>query len=36
LHSSKLEYLGIAVAIRGFCQEFGEQQKAEIDFKFQD
>jgi signal transduction histidine kinase len=24
------------VAIRGFCQEFGEQQKAEIDFKFQD
>jgi PAS domain S-box-containing protein len=36
LHSSKLEYLGIAGAMRGFCQEFGEQQKLEIDFKIQD
>jgi PAS domain S-box-containing protein len=36
LHSSKLEYLGIAVAMRGFCQEFGEQQKVEIDFKTHD
>src|SRR5882757_2551483 len=36
LHSSKLEYLGIAVAMRGFCQEFGEQQKVEIDFKIHD
>jgi signal transduction histidine kinase len=33
LHSSKLEYLGIAAAMRSFCQEFGEQQKVEIDFK---
>jgi PAS domain S-box-containing protein len=36
LHSAKLEYLGIAVAMRGFCKEFGEQQKAEIDFKTHD
>ena len=36
LHSSKLEYLGIAAAMRGFCQEFGEQQKVEIDFKTND
>ena len=27
LHSAKLQYLGIAAAMRGFCQEFGEQQK---------
>jgi PAS domain S-box-containing protein len=33
LHSSKLQYLGIAAAMRGFCQEFGEQQKLEIDFR---
>jgi PAS domain S-box-containing protein len=36
LHSSKLEYLGIAAAMQGFCEEFGEQQKVEIDFKTQD
>jgi PAS domain S-box-containing protein len=36
LHSSKLESLGIAAAIRGFCKEFGEQQKVEIDFKNHD
>jgi PAS domain S-box-containing protein len=36
LHSSKLEYLGIAAAMRGFCQEFGGQQKVKIDFKSQD
>jgi PAS domain S-box-containing protein len=36
LHSAKLEYLGIAAAMRGFCQEFGEQQNAEIDFQTQD
>ena len=33
LHSSRLEYLGITAAMRAFCQEFGEQQKVEIDFK---
>src|SRR5208282_926934 len=33
LHSSKLQYLGIAASMRGFCQEFGKQQKVEIDFR---
>jgi signal transduction histidine kinase len=33
LHSSRLEHVGIAAAMRGLCQEFGEQEKAEIDFK---
>jgi PAS domain S-box-containing protein len=32
LHSSKLEYLGIAVAANSFCREFSEQQKVEIEF----
>jgi PAS domain S-box-containing protein len=36
LHSSKLEYLGIAAAMRGFCEEFGAQQEVEIDFKTHD
>ena len=36
LHSSKLEYLGMAVAMRGFCKEFSEQQNVEIDFKTHD
>jgi PAS domain S-box-containing protein len=36
LHSSRLEYVGVAAAMRGFCQEFGEQQKVEIDFKIRD
>jgi len=36
LHSSKLEYLGVAAAMRGFCKEFSEQQKLEIDFKNHD
>ncbi len=36
LHSAKLEYLGITTAIRGFCKEFGEQQKVEIDFQTHD
>jgi signal transduction histidine kinase len=36
LHSAKLQYLGIAAAVRGFCQEFAEQQKMEIDFKAHD
>ena len=33
LHSSKLEYLGIAAAAAGFCKELAEQQKVEISFK---
>jgi signal transduction histidine kinase len=36
LHSSQLQYLGIAAAMRGFCQEFGKQQKVEIDFRTND
>ena len=32
LHSSNLQYLGIAVAMRSFCREFGEQQKVGVDF----
>ena len=36
LHSAKLQYLGIAGAMRGFCREFGEQQKVEIDFHAHD
>jgi signal transduction histidine kinase len=36
LHSAKLQYLGIAGAIRGFCQEFSEQQNVEIDFNVHD
>jgi PAS domain S-box-containing protein len=32
LHSSKLEYLGIATAMRGFCKEFSAQQNVEIVF----
>jgi PAS domain S-box-containing protein len=36
LHSAKLQYLGIAAAMRGFCREFAEQQKVEIDFKVHD
>jgi PAS domain S-box-containing protein len=32
LHSSKLQYLGLAAALRGFCREFSEQQKVEVDF----
>jgi len=33
LHSSKLEYLGVVPGIRSWCNEFGERQKMEIDFK---
>jgi len=36
LHSSRLEYLGIVATMRGFCKEFGEQQKVEISFKTDD
>jgi PAS domain S-box-containing protein len=33
LHSSKLDYLGIASAANSFCRELSEQHKLEIDFK---
>ncbi len=36
LHSTKLQYLGIAAAMRGFCREFGEHQKMEIGFQSHD
>lgn len=36
LHSSKLKVLGIVAAAKGFCEEFSEQQKVEIDFTHAD
>jgi PAS domain S-box-containing protein len=33
LHSSKLEYLGVASGIRSWCKEFAERQKVEIDVR---
>lgn len=33
LHASKIEYLGIASAMRAFCREFAKQHKVEINFK---
>ena len=33
LHSSKLEYLGLVAAAKGFCAELSEQQKVKIDFR---
>jgi signal transduction histidine kinase len=36
LHSSKLEYLGLDKALKGFCKEFGKHQKVEIDFQSHD
>ena len=32
LHSSKLEYLGLAVAASGFCKEFSERHNVEVVF----
>jgi signal transduction histidine kinase len=32
LHSSKLEYLGLVAACRGFCSELAERQNVEIEF----
>jgi len=33
LHSSTLEYLGVAAAMDSFCKEFSVQQEVEIDFR---
>lgn len=33
LHSPRLNYLGLVPAVKGFCKEFGERQKVEIDLK---
>ena len=35
LHSSKLEYLGLVVAARGFCNELSEKSKIRIEFRAQ-
>ena len=32
LHSSKLEYLGLAVACKAFCKEIAERHKLEVEF----
>src|SRR5579862_7350102 len=32
LHSSKLDYLGVVAAVRGFCGEFAKQHKVSIEF----
>jgi PAS domain S-box-containing protein len=32
LHSSKLEYLGIAATAKSFCKELSDQQKVEVEF----
>lgn len=32
LHSSKLEYLGVATAMRAFCKDFADQQDVEVLF----
>ena len=36
LHSSRLDYLGIAAAIRGFCHEFSKQHEVSIEFMDRD
>jgi signal transduction histidine kinase len=33
LHSSKLEYLGLVAASRGFCTELTDRQKVTVDFQ---
>jgi len=33
LHSSKLEYLGLATAAKSFCRELGEQRNVRVEFK---
>jgi len=33
LQSAKLQYLGVVAGIRSWCQEFGERQTMEIDFR---
>ena len=36
LHSSKLEYLGLAAAIRSFCREFSQQYNVGVQFEDED
>jgi PAS domain S-box-containing protein len=34
LHSSNLEYLGVAAGVKSWCREFAEREKMEIDCRF--
>ena len=36
LHSSKLQFLGLAAATKSFCHEFETQQKVKVDFRTDD
>jgi len=36
VHSSKLEYLGIATAAQSFCRELSDQHKVRIEFVYSD
>jgi PAS domain S-box-containing protein len=36
LHSSKLDYLGVVSAIRGFCREFSKQHEVNVEFTDRD
>jgi PAS domain S-box-containing protein len=36
LHSARLEFLGLAAAMREFCKEFAKEQEAEINFQTHD
>lgn len=36
LHSARLQYLGMAAAMRGSCRAFSEKQKVEMDFQTHD
>ena len=36
LHSSRLEYLGLTSGMKGWCKEFGDHRRVEIDFKSHD
>src|SRR5262249_32531622 len=36
LHSSKLDYLGLAAAANGFCKEVAEQNRVEVQFRHAD
>jgi PAS domain S-box-containing protein len=36
LHSSRLQHLGVVVAMKGFCAELSAQQKIEVDFDHAD
>ncbi len=36
LHSSRLDYLGLTVALQSFCQEFSQQQNVNVEFQHED